>query len=55
MNAQNHSGNTALHYLNEYNHTNLTEWLMRKGVDDTLRNNEGLTAYEGCKEGMLQM
>ena len=47
MNAQNHAGNTALHYLNEYNHTNLADWLVRKGADDTLKNAEGLTAYEG--------
>ncbi len=47
MNAQNHAGNTALHYLNEYNHANLADWLVRKGADDTLKNAEGLTAYEG--------
>ena len=47
INAQNHAGNSALHYLNEYNHTNLADWLVRKGADDTLKNVEGLTAYEG--------
>ena len=47
INAQNNAGNTALHYLNEYNHTNLADWLVRKGADDTLKNAEGLTAYEG--------
>lgn len=47
INAQNHAGNTALHYLHEYNHTNLAEWLMRKGADDTVRNKYGMPCYEG--------
>jgi hypothetical protein len=50
INAQNHGGNTALHYLNEYNHTNLADWLVRKGADDTLQNAEGCTVYEGLGE-----
>lgn len=46
INAQNHSGNTSLHYLEKYNHSSLADYLRTKGADDTLLNESGLTCYE---------
>lgn len=47
INAQNSTGNTALHYTNEYKFTALTEYILNKGGNDTLLNMKGLTCYEG--------
>jgi ankyrin repeat protein len=44
---QNLNGNTALHYLVEYKHAALVEYVVGKGADDTLPNAAGLTCYEG--------
>jgi len=38
ISAQNHMGNTVLHYLMKYNHANLTQYMIRKGADDSLLN-----------------
>ena len=46
-NAQNHQGNTALHYCLEYGYTDLGEYLLAKGARDHLRNANGRTAHEG--------
>jgi hypothetical protein len=46
-NTRNDKGNTALHYLFAYKHRELGEYLIDKGADDTLTNNDGLTPYEG--------
>mmetsp|Transcript_7720 Transcript_7720/g.24290 ORF Transcript_7720/g.24290 Transcript_7720/m.24290 type:complete len:1199 (+) Transcript_7720:59-3655(+) len=47
INAQNSTGNTALHYANEYKFDALTEYILNKGGDDTILNMKGLTCYEG--------
>ena len=47
INAQNHTGNTGLHYLYEYDHRVLAEYLIEKGADDKILNVDGLTCYEG--------
>ena len=46
INAQNHVGNTILHYLHEYEHIELANYLIRKGADDSYLNADGLTCYE---------
>ncbi|GLD98195.1 hypothetical protein PINS_up015745 [Pythium insidiosum] len=45
--VQNMNGNTALHYLVEYKHLELAEYLKTKGASDTIQNAAGLTCYEG--------
>ena len=47
MNAQNFVGCTALHYLYEYGHDRLAEYLLSKGASDEIINKAGLTVYEG--------
>ena len=53
INAQNHAGNTGLHYLYEYGHTDLADYLLQKGADDSFLNAEGLTCYEGVSRTNL--
>ena len=50
IDAQNHTGNTALHYLYEYEHTELADYLLSKGADDSLLNSHGFTCYEGVTD-----
>ncbi|RLN89142.1 hypothetical protein BBJ28_00012051 [Nothophytophthora sp. Chile5] len=50
MNLQNLSGNTALHYLYEYRHVALAEYLKAKGAQDATPNSAGLTCYEGLSQ-----
>ena len=40
-------GNSVLHYCFEYHFTELADYLMSKGGDDSLLNAQGLTCYEG--------
>lgn len=47
MNAQNYGGNSSLHYLYEYKHTSLAEYLIEKGANDGMKNGLGRTCYEG--------
>ena len=47
VNLRNTTGNTALHYAFGYNYRDLGEYLLTLGADDTIRNNDGLTCYEG--------
>ena len=53
INAQNHAGNTVLHYLHEYAHFDLADYMRRKGADDSYLNAEGLTCYEGVNKDNL--
>ena len=53
INAQNHAGNTGLHYLYEYGHVGLAEYLVQKGADDTYLNADGLTCFEGVSRNNL--
>ena len=53
INAQNNVGNSALHYLYSYNHTKLANYIIGKGGDDSLLNNDGLTCYEGIDMSIL--
>lgn len=47
------NGNTALHYLYEYKHVELAEYLKTKGAGDTIQNAAGLTCYEGLSADAL--
>ena len=46
INAQNHSGNSVMHYLHKYSHLHLADYMRRKGADDSYLNSDGLTCYE---------
>lgn len=50
---QNTNGNTGLHYLYEYKHTELAEYVKSKGATDTIQNASGLTCYEGLSTEQL--
>jgi len=47
IDAQNHKGNTALHYAHEYKFTELQQYLIQKKADTTLTNNERLPPSAG--------
>lgn len=47
LNKQNKNGNTALHYCYAYAFTQLAEFLIAKGADESLSNNDGKLPYEG--------
>ncbi|CAM9805513.1 unnamed protein product, partial [Heterosigma akashiwo] len=53
MNKQNVNGQTVLHYAFRYGFDALAEWLLAHGADDSLRNADGLTCYEGLGLGDL--
>ena len=59
MNAQNNRGQAALHYCFAYGYHALGEYLVSKGCDPTIRNNDGLTCYDGLgrrnSAGEIQM
>lgn len=47
LNTQNLNGQTALHFAFAYGYSDVGEYLVGKGADDSLRNKDGLTCYEG--------
>jgi len=47
INKQNKNGNTALHYCYAYSFTQLAEFLIAKGADESLSNMDGKLPYEG--------
>ncbi|KAJ1495501.1 ankyrin repeat-containing domain protein, partial [Baffinella frigidus] len=47
LNTQNHNGQTPLHFCFTYGFTDLGNYLISKGADDTVQNFAGLTCYEG--------
>lgn len=47
VNAQNAKGNTALHYALAYGFPQVRDYLISKGADESLVNEEGLTCWEG--------
>eukprot|EP01041_Mallomonas_annulata_P015357 gene15357-32507_t len=49
INARNFKGNTPLHYCIHYGYREtLGNYLMEKGADRLIRNNEGKTCFDGC-------
>ena len=51
LNKQNINGQGALHYSFGYGFDDLGEYLVAKGADNSLRNADGLTCYEGLNMG----
>ena len=49
INAQNLRGNTVLHYTRAYKFSELFEYFLSKGADDSITNGDGLTCYEGLE------
>mmetsp|Transcript_21852 Transcript_21852/g.36825 ORF Transcript_21852/g.36825 Transcript_21852/m.36825 type:complete len:1703 (+) Transcript_21852:133-5241(+) len=47
LNAQNLQGQTPLHFTYSYGYAEVGEYLVQKGADDSIRNKDGLTCYEG--------
>lgn len=47
INKQNLAGQTVLHYAYGYGFQELFEYFISKGADDSLKNSDGLTCYEG--------
>mmetsp|Transcript_15557 Transcript_15557/g.20184 ORF Transcript_15557/g.20184 Transcript_15557/m.20184 type:complete len:140 (+) Transcript_15557:322-741(+) len=47
INKQNMAGQTVLHYAQGYGFSDLFDYFMSKGADDTMKNADGLTCYEG--------
>jgi ankyrin repeat protein len=47
LNIQNLTGQTALHFAFGYGYVEVGEYLVSKGADDSIRNGDNLTAYEG--------
>lgn len=47
INKQNMAGQTVLHYAQGYGFMDLFEYFMSKGADDSIKNADGLTCYEG--------
>ena len=54
INADNFRGNTALHFAQAYGFYELFDYLLEKGGDDTLLNEEGLHCYQGVGKEMRQ-
>lgn len=47
LNSQNLTGQTPLHFAFGYGYVQVGEYLVKKGADDSIRNKDGLTCYEG--------
>lgn len=47
LNLQNLNGQTALHFAYSYGYSDVGDYLVSKGADDSIRNKDGLTCYEG--------
>eukprot|EP01038_Epipyxis_sp_PR26KG_P004402 gene4402-6226_t len=47
LNLQNLNGQTPLHFAYGYGYTEVGDYLVSKGADDSVRNKDGLTCYEG--------
>ena len=54
INKQNLGGQTVMHYAFSYGFDELAEYLQSKGADDSLRNADGLTCYEGLSMDDVQ-
>ena len=47
LDIQNLNGQTPLHFAFGYGYTDVGDYLVSKGADDSIRNKDGLTCYEG--------
>lgn len=56
INAINGRGNSPLHFCFAYGYQELGEYLISKGADDSIKNADGLSCYEGLnKEDLDQL
>jgi len=49
VNRQNADGQTALHFCLGLGHSELGDYLLAKGADDSVANTHGLTPFEGLR------
>eukprot|EP00929_Paragymnodinium_shiwhaense_P036527 TRINITY_DN19564_c0_g4_i1.p1 TRINITY_DN19564_c0_g4~~TRINITY_DN19564_c0_g4_i1.p1 ORF type:complete len:314 (-),score=72.88 TRINITY_DN19564_c0_g4_i1:307-1248(-) len=49
MDAQNHKGNTGLHFLFSYGYPEIAEYFIEKGASELVANEMGLTPREGIR------
>ena len=49
VNARSANGQTPLHLCFAFGRVSLGKYLIDKGADDSIRNAEGLTPYEGTR------
>jgi hypothetical protein len=54
LNAQNLQGQTPLHFTYSYGYAEVGEYLVQKGADDSVRNKDGLTCYEGLSADTVE-
>ncbi len=47
INSANLSGQTPLHYCYGYGYEDVGAYLVKRGADDSIRNKDGLSCYEG--------
>lgn len=47
LNVQNLTGQTALHFAYGYGYAEVGDYLISKGADDSVKNKDGLSCYEG--------
>lgn len=50
MNVVNARGNTALHFAYAYGYRGLGDYIISKGADDSIKNVDGLSCYEGLRQ-----
>ena len=50
INAQNNTGQTAMHFAKYYEYDEIFSYLKSMGADDSIRNHDGFTCYEGLHE-----
>jgi hypothetical protein len=55
MNLQNFFGQTALHFAFGYGYTEVGDYLVSKGADDSILNKDGLTCYEGLGKRSIEV
>lgn len=53
LNTQNYRGQTPLHFCYAFGFEELAQLLLSHGADDTIRNHDNLTCYEGLGAGQL--
>ena len=50
INMQNNTGQTAMHFAKYYEYDEIFSYLKSMGADDSIRNHDGFTCYEGLHE-----
>ena len=55
LDVQNLNGQTALHFAFGYGYSELGEYMVGKGADDSIVNKDNLTCYEGLRARDLDL